>query len=344
VEQEEDEFSAPAPRFSAQRAEVIARERFGISGVASPLDSERDQNFRIKPAEGESFVLKIANHAEDHSITDLQVQALLHIAVRDSELSVPSVLRTPEGEALTEVEGPDGQTHAVRMVSYLAGAPREPWDVDAPSLAAIGRYSARLSRALSDFSHPAASRPLVWDIQRLGDLTEHIDDLADDDQKARAAAFLERFTQQTLPALGELRQQIVHNDLHAENAVMAADGSPTVNGIIDFGDLVMAPLVCDLGVTVASFMYGRGDAFEAAGVLCAAYHEETPLTEAEIAVLPELVASRALGTALIGAWRARENPENRDYLLEWDGPAWALLDQFDSLGMDEVHRRFRAMF
>jgi len=73
-------LEAQAPAFSAREAEAIARRDFDIQASAHPLDSERDQNFRLRAKNGSEWVLKIANPAENPALLDMQTQALLHIA------------------------------------------------------------------------------------------------------------------------------------------------------------------------------------------------------------------------------------------------------------------------
>ncbi len=46
------DISHPAPDFSAQEAEVLAQLHFGVTASASPLDSERDRNFRLRTGNG----------------------------------------------------------------------------------------------------------------------------------------------------------------------------------------------------------------------------------------------------------------------------------------------------
>ncbi len=47
-----------APHFSSSEAEQLADRLFGLTGEATPLDSERDQNFRIARADGRHVVLR----------------------------------------------------------------------------------------------------------------------------------------------------------------------------------------------------------------------------------------------------------------------------------------------
>ena len=53
-----------SPRFSVDDARRFAQELYGLSAIASPLPSERDQNFLLLTEAGERFVLKIANATE----------------------------------------------------------------------------------------------------------------------------------------------------------------------------------------------------------------------------------------------------------------------------------------
>ena len=55
------------------------------------------------------------------------------------------------------------------------------------------------------------------------------------------------------------------------------------------------------------------------------------LTETEIALLPDLIATRLLITVAITGWRAQQHPENRQYILRNNGLAWTGLARLDAL-------------
>ena len=57
-------LATPTPVRSLEGAAAIAA-RFGFMGVASPLSSERDSNYRIKAENGREYLLKITN-VESH--------------------------------------------------------------------------------------------------------------------------------------------------------------------------------------------------------------------------------------------------------------------------------------
>ncbi|MGV8039039.1 MAG: phosphotransferase [Thermoanaerobaculaceae bacterium] len=109
-----------APRFSADDAERVARERWGIVASASPLPSERDQNVLLETPAGGRFVLKIANAAEDPALLEAQGLAMERLAA--TGLS-PRLVRSLAGRDIETVTAPSGESHLVRLVTYLPGTP-----------------------------------------------------------------------------------------------------------------------------------------------------------------------------------------------------------------------------
>ncbi len=78
------DISHPAPDFSPQEAEVLAQLHFGVTATASPLDSERDRNFRLKTGNGSTdWILKIVNASEPRVESEFQTALLQHLAKAD---------------------------------------------------------------------------------------------------------------------------------------------------------------------------------------------------------------------------------------------------------------------
>ena len=75
-----DILETQSPNFSAEQVKDFADRLYGLTGKISPLESERDQNFRIITETGDQFVIKIANSAENPSVIDMQLKAMEHIA------------------------------------------------------------------------------------------------------------------------------------------------------------------------------------------------------------------------------------------------------------------------
>ena len=160
-------LAATPPDVGPDEAEAIAERWFGLRGAMAPLVSERDRNFRIRAADGQAYVLKIANSAEDEGFIDLQVAALEHIARVDPGLPIPRVMPAVDGRPWIPVETSDGLVHPVRLLTYLEGGEPHHCDLPVEVLAAYGAMVARTGRALRGLIHPAASNALLWDVRHI---------------------------------------------------------------------------------------------------------------------------------------------------------------------------------
>src|SRR5215471_13344014 len=101
-----------APALSAAEAVDLARRVYGIDAAASPLPSERDQNFMLQTPVVDRFVLKIANSTEDRALLDAQNGALAHVGRRCP--LCPQPVPALDGSLLTEVTVGSGARHYVR--------------------------------------------------------------------------------------------------------------------------------------------------------------------------------------------------------------------------------------
>ena len=64
-------LSHPAPRFSTGDAEKLSEQLFNVIGTATPLDGERDRNYRLNTGTDAGWILKVVNSSEPVSYTHL---------------------------------------------------------------------------------------------------------------------------------------------------------------------------------------------------------------------------------------------------------------------------------
>ncbi len=281
-------------------------------------------------------MLKIANPAESPDVIDFQTRALLHVASRDPGLPVPRVRTTTAEEPFRIVEGPDGRRHVVRMLTFLPGRVFAEVPHASRPLRDLGATVARLGHALRGFFHPAADHELLWDMKQAAKLREHVRHIEDARRRSLADGFLEDFESRLLPVLPGLRAQVIHNDVSCHNTLVDPN-EDRIAGVIDFGDLVHAPLVCDVAVTVSEVILGAPDPVAAALEVVAGYDDVEPLREEERTLLFELVAVRLAMAVAISAWRVERHPENRDYITGDDGPVGVALERL--AGLEDGMRR-----
>jgi 4-aminobutyrate aminotransferase-like enzyme/Ser/Thr protein kinase RdoA (MazF antagonist) len=323
-------FEAKPPGLPPEAAERIAAERFGIAASARPLGSERDQNLHLRARDGREYVLELANPAEDPAVVDLETRALLHVAACDPGLPVPRVLPAETGAFSAVIDAPDGRRCIARLLSFLPGAPLGAAPRGAHCLRDLGATLARLGHALRGFFHPAADRELPWDLKRAHRLRARVQEIEAAERRRLADATLARFEARVLPLLPRLRAQVIHNDASRDNALVDPRGERVV-GIIDFGDLVHAPLAQDVAVTLSEALLDAADPLAAAAAVMNGYQGVEPLREEERALLFDLVAARLAAAVAISAWRAARHPENREYIAGDDALQWALLERLPAL-------------
>ena len=178
----------------------------------------------------------------------------------------------------------------------------------------LGAFAGRLDATLSSFDHPASRHELLWDIQHAAKTRELLSQTRSSADRDLCERALDDFEHHVAPALGALRAQVIHNDLNPHN-VLVSPRTGRLAGIIDFGDMVHAPLINEVAVACAYLCAANDDPLGSVPDFVAAYHRVLPLSHAEVSVLPQLVATRHAVTVAITNWRAARYPDNRDYIL-----------------------------
>lgn len=318
------------PAFSPDEVADAARELYGLSGALSPLDSERDQNFRLTEAGGTSWVLKIANAAEDAQALAFQAGLLQHVRAVDPDLPLPHLRQTLTGEDLGETRGRGGQVHFVRLVSWLPGQLFSGCRRTTDLHDSLGKTLGSLDRALQSFGHPGAHRVFDWDIKQAGRSRARLDFIDDAGQRAIVEYFLRRFETKVAPRLARLRTQVIHGDANDNNLLVDGQVGQSITGLIDFGDAIHSATICELAVACAYAILNEAAPVDVAGRIAAAYHHAYPLQSDELDLLFDLAAMRLVTSVTLSASR-RERVKDNAYLNISEAPAWAMLERLRAM-------------
>ena len=137
-------------------------------------------------------------------------------------------------------------------------------------------------------------------------------------------------------------QQAIHNDLNDHNILVtiADDGSSSVSGLIDFGDILYGPVLADVAIAGAYLVLNCDNPIERLAMFLTGYQSVHPLTEAEIDAVWPLVLTRLAASVTNAAVMKEEKPDD-PYVVVTEGPAWQLLDQLDAFDEADIRLRMR---
>ncbi|MGE4481539.1 aminotransferase class III-fold pyridoxal phosphate-dependent enzyme [Acidocella sp.] len=328
------------PAFSQEAAEQMAGEIFGAPGEARRLYGERDQNFRIKTAEGPGIILKILGPSELPEAVDFQISVLDHVKMMDPGLPVPRVRRAADGAGHVYVQDAAGTPHMARALEFQPGRVMDSIEPTPGLLRDVGATLARLNKAMANFFHPGAGQKIVWDLRAIETMRPFAALIEPARDRALVEDVLDRFLA-FRPELARLRHQPVHNDLHPGNMLVNEDASH-VTGLLDFGDMIHGPLIFDVAVTAAETVGETLDPVTYATHVIAGYDAVNPLEPAEFEALYEAIIARHALAATIMAWRKRNDPAGAEKLAALAGIGIAAIQAYLAEGKTAVVARFRA--
>ncbi|MGE7368542.1 phosphotransferase [Neorhizobium sp. NPDC001467] len=336
------ELKTGADAVPPHQAEWIARQHYGLVGKAEWLWGEKDSNYRLTLEDGTAYLLKILNPAEDPQVTAMHSQALLHVEVMDPTLPIQRIIPTREGAADFRFTADDGGERGVRMVTFVPGmaqrtAPHSPLQRER-----IGALLGRMQKALKSFQHPAATHRITWDMTHATGMRDLMAAFTDSRQRGRLERAIDDFEAEIVPVMASLPAQVIHNDFNMENILVDPGRPDEITGIIDFGDMVHAPVLFDVGIAAAYQIGGEADPVEAMCDLVRGYRRECTLSDMEIARLHTAAVMRLVMRLAIPAWRARLFPKDAARLTVRSASVWQQLARLDAIPRTEAVARLRA--
>ncbi|WP_421695583.1 aminotransferase class III-fold pyridoxal phosphate-dependent enzyme [Aestuariivirga sp.] len=325
--------SLTPPALPLEVLQSFAASTYGLAGVWTKLEGERDQNYKVTAADGSGAVFKLCQPVEGEAILVCQAEALEHIAAVDPSFPVPRLVRTRDGDLLGWLFH-GGVSYPVTVLSWLDGAVLGDGRLSPQRLYELGRALARLGRALRGLINGApAARDLVWDTRHVLRLAPQVSNLAEND-RGIAADILARHARVTEPALRAMRSQIIHGDVHPYNVLVNDAG--VLSGVIDFGDIVHGPLVLDLANAAGDFLSPAGDAADTIFQLTRGYASLTPLEETEADILVDLIEVRLLLTPLIDALKVENGIEPQGYFEAFNSRSMPMIRELRRIGHDRL--------
>ena len=302
-------------------------QHWGIQARLTQLAGEYDLNFLAETLAGEGYILKVMRPGCNRELIEMQVSALAH--VRDQPLAdlYPEVIATLQGVACVSCLDTDGKPRLLWLLSRLPG---RSYAQSAPKTRALagdlGRAVGATDRVFETFRHPALERDFKWHLMQALWIKPELGVISDPDRRRLLQDIVADFSG-ILGQLQNLPTQAVHNDINDYNILVSDEfcAPRRITGLIDLGDMCIAPRICDLAIAAAYVVLERSDPEEALEALVAGYHAENPLLSVELDVLWPLLQMRLAVSVVNSTLMAQAHPDD-PYVVISQAPAWQFLE------------------
>ena len=329
-------------KFSSDIIKGIASEHYNINCTIKPLAGYVDYNFLLQTEKNSNYLLKICKPDVNQKEIDFQIELLNYLNNKDVSFEIPVIIPTVKGEFSFTYQF-EGADYIVRMHSWVGGKMLS--DVN-PRTAELyfswGATCGELSAHLQGFDHQGAHRFDKWNPTESLYSKKYIDHFENQEKKDLANYFWAMFEDVVLPEIPFLRSSVNYSDAHEHNLLVAKEIlNPQISGVIDFGDAVYAPTICELAIACAYAGMYVNNPIEAMAMLVKGYHSKFPIMEKELSILFPLICGRLMITAANAAFNLHQDPKNEYHQISAK-PAWDLLEKLRAITPQFVHYYFRS--
>lgn len=304
--------------------EFVIKSLYGLEGKITRLAGEND-NFLIETDTGRKAVLKLADSDTSPDVIDLEYQAVERLIADRFPVRLPRVIPTLNGGIQAAAETKTGRPVHGRLLEFVGGTP---WCRALPAgnrqLGDLGRIIGLMHRSLSGLRHPAAGRTHHWDLTGADQHRKKISGIDDPCRRRILEQVFLHFEAIARPAFKRVPHALIHADINDDN-ILVENGR--ISGILDFGDCMVNPVVCDLAIALAYHTLDENDPLEAAAVITGAYHDIRPLSGDELQILFPLLTARLAVSVIISNDRRSLDPDRAAWFVS-EKRAWKNLERF----------------
>ena len=311
---------------------------YGFRGSTQRL-AGHNENYLIELADGERFILKVASEYTDRERILLEHAAVEAAFASDLGVELPRLVADPNGDLIISLDVDVDPQPLGRLLQFVPG---DAWvDSDPASgelLRDLGTLIAQLAEALSQVTLPAARTTHDWDLAAAGDLRSTINLVADPDRRRLLAMQFGRWAA-AAQDLATVPHGLIHGDLNDENLLIA---NGQISGVLDFGDALYNPLICDLAIGLAYVLLDESDPWRSGAQVVAGYHAVRQLLPTEVELLYPLLCARLAASVVLSAKFRQIDPERAAWFVT-EERAWAFLEQYGDCDPTDVADRLASL-
>ena len=292
------------------------------------LQSERDYNLKIITENKEIFIVKISNPLEKYAILSLQDNMLKHL----SKSKIKNFVPIPLHNKIKKYHDNKNRKCFVRILPFIEG------DIFANKQNSkflcinFAKFLGYLSISLKNFDHPAAHREFIWNSTNIEWIRDELHLFSDISKKNIIKMVINSYENIVKNKLYKMRYSVIHGDANNYNVISLNDN---VVGLLDYGDSIYAPTICELTVALAYSLMNSINIIEKCLYMVDSFKTIFPLNKDEIESISTLIATRLSLTVIIAAKQKKKYPNNK-YLSISENDAWNLLFKLNDINLDKL--------
>jgi 4-aminobutyrate aminotransferase-like enzyme/Ser/Thr protein kinase RdoA (MazF antagonist) len=318
---------------------ALLADSYGISGELSRLPGE-NFNVLVSAANDDRYVFKLAGRDQTSEDLELENQVVEIVYAASLGIRLPRVISTTDGNSECLYHGPDGTQLRGRLIEFVPGLAWGDSDIAPPEQTRdFGRILARLDRVLETVDLPSAHRTHCWDLTAAAQHRSSVGLIKDSAKRRVLELAFHLYASCAVPRLGRLPHSLIHADANDENVLAE---NKRIVGLLDFGDCLFNPTICELAIAIAYAMLERPDFLRVGAEIVAGYHGERSLSKDELAVLFPLVCGRLAVTVSVAAQRRQTDPDHPNW-FDTETRAWNLLERLIELDPAVATREFASL-
>lgn len=303
----------------------------------SSLEGYANANYKVELPDGQRFVLK--EHKAEEGLSALFIAEGNILSKLSGQF--PDRFQEPilarDGNYLVK-DGVDGAS-LYRMLRWVDGSFYYSTGHTPELFRSVGEQIAKMNIILQGESYPIIeARRIQWDLQYLTDLEGSIKLIRDPLLRKKVHYFMLQYKLHVLPQLSKLRRSVIHNDLNDWNLLVKENA---LSGIIDFGDIVYAPVIQELAVHLTYALIDKEEPLQWASYVLESYHKALPLTSQELDLLYHMIAGRMCLSLISSAQAKIDDPDN-DYLSVSEEQIVRLINRWLEINPDRASNVFRS--
>lgn len=306
---------------------VLIKTQYGLTGTLTRLAGE-NENYLLQTPENTQFVLKLADENTSSGMIEIEHLSVERLIEAGLTLCLPRLVPTRIGGIEAQFLTDTGRLIRGRLLEFVPG---QAWCDVLPAgpdrFAELGRTLAKINGALEVIVHPDAGRTHHWDLAKAQQHRPSICLVEDPERRRILEQVFLSYAAIAMPLFAFLPRALIHGDINDDNLLV---DKGRIQGILDFGDCLENPIICDLAIALAYVTLDEPDPLEAASQVVGAYHRERALSMDELMVLFPLMCTRLAVSVIISAQRRKIDPLRASWFVS-EERAWKKLKFFNDI-------------